>query len=132
MALETNELFSEQTRAAFPRIDPVHVYSKKLSAITGAPELAVGTPMAFDTAADDWVPWVDGGANGTGTIRAFVYPDAIATSATEEVLGQLMVAGTIHGADVVDRYADQATLDAALKAGLSERSLYVTGLAGTY
>ena len=133
MALGTNELFSSATQDPFPRIKPVHVFSKTISAITGGPELGVGFPLAFNTSTNKWVPWTTGGVNGTGTIRAFVYPDAIQSDATDDVLGQIMIAGDIHHDDVlVPSGETQNNLTIALKAGLSERGLYVTGIAAAY
>ncbi|MFG0317082.1 MAG: hypothetical protein ACF8XB_07415, partial [Planctomycetota bacterium JB042] len=79
-----------------------------------------------------WVVWTDGGANGTGTISGFVYPDGVVTDETDDVLGNVMIRGSIHAADVaLPTGEDQADLDAALKAAtLREKGIDVEGIAG--
>ena len=130
MALDSNELYASASKDPFPRIVPVHQYPKKFGAVASAPELAVGTPLAFDSDNDQWVVWSNGGTvTGVDTIRGFVYPLPVQLDASDEVLGIVMVAGEIHYDDIVLPSGEtEADLKTAIRANLAARGLYVVGL----
>ena len=130
MALNENELYSSSTKDPFPRIKSVHQYPKKFGSVAAAPELAVGTPLAFDSDNDQWVVWSNGGTvTGASTIRGFVYPVPVQIHASDEVLGIVMVAGEIHYDDIVLPSGEsEADLQTAIRGNLAALGLYVTGL----
>lgn len=130
MALNENELYSSSTKSPFPRIKPVHQYPKKFGSVAAAPELAVGTPLAYDSDNDQWAVWSNGGTvTGVDTIRGFVYPVPVQLHASEEVLGIVMVAGEIHYDDIVLPSGESAAdLMTAIRGNLAALGLYVTGL----
>lgn len=133
MAIEPTNLLSSTSRSAYPRIAPAPdgVETVEFANVAGAPELAVGTPVAFKTDTRKWVDWENGGGNNEDIIRGFVYQDAIQLHATNEVLGNIMVDGIIHYDDIVLPSGEvQANLDAALKDPEKRSSLLkVQGLA---
>jgi len=129
MALNENELYASSSKDPFPRIKPVHQYPKKFANVASAPELAVGTPVAFDNVNNEWVVWSAGGTNDNSTIRGFVYPLPIQLHASDEVLGVVMVAGEIHYDDIALPSGEaEADLKTAIRANLAARGLFVTGL----
>ena len=126
---KTNELYASASVDPFPRIVPEHAYPKTIGAAVGAPELAVGTPMGFDSAAEEWIVWSASGSSGSDAIKGFIYQRAVQTDATQQVQGIIMVAGEIHAEDVVLPSGEsQANLDAALKSGPRALGLFITGL----
>jgi hypothetical protein len=130
MTLNSNELYASASKDPFPRIQPVHQYPKKFGPVASAPELAVGTPVAFDTSNKRWVVWSNGGTvAGADTILGFVYPLPVQLHATEEVLGIVMMAGEIHYDDIqLPAGETEADLKTAIRANLAARGLYVVGL----
>lgn len=130
MAFGDNELFTSNTPA-----NKLRVFSRSTQPKTfavGAVTLLKSTPVAFDTVSNTWKVWANAGANEVNLIRGFVWPDDIVLDAADEVLGQVMLAGRIHAADVALPAGEtQNNLDAALKAGLRERTgIIVEGLEG--
>ncbi len=101
MAYATRELVSSITQAAKKRFWPTSIQVKSFKNIALGPTLAVGTPIAFDTSTLNWVVWAQAGTNGTNQIRGFVWPDDVKLDATNEVMGQVMMAGKLDYADVV-------------------------------
>jgi hypothetical protein len=88
---------------------------------TGSGTLAKLTPVAFNTSTLQWVPFDEGGSNGTGTIRGFVWPDAVVLDGSDEVIGNIMLAGKVHFDDLpvrttVDANGTAAGWNAALRA----------------
>lgn len=130
MALGDNELFTSNTDAAKLRVSPKSVQPKTFA--VGAVTILPGTPVAFDTVANTWQVFEQGGANEIDIIRGFVWPDKIVLDAADEVLGQVMLSGRIHRDDVVLPAGElQADVDAAMKAGLRENTgIIVEGLEG--
>jgi hypothetical protein len=131
MAYATRELLNTQERDPYPRIKPAPdgVRVVTLAAVGAAPTYAVGTPMAYNTATNKWVVWTSGGANGTGTISGFIYPDEIETDAADDVMCPLMQQGTIDYADVVLPAGEtDANLKTALRSGPRALGLIITGL----
>lgn len=130
MSLNENELYASASKDPFPRIKSDHQYPKKFGAVASAPELAVCTPVAFDSDNDQWVVWSNGGTvTGADTIRGFVYPIPVQLHASDEILGVVMVAGEVHYDDIVLPSGESvADLKAALRSNLAARGLYVRGL----
>jgi hypothetical protein len=129
MAYTDNQLYAEGSYDPFIRIKPEHVFPKTFAADAGAAELAVGTPVAFDSVAKQWAVWSAAGSNGLDDIRGFVYPKAIQLDASKEVLGTVMVAGEIEYEDIVLPTGETAAnLKAALRSGPRERGLWIRGL----
>lgn len=104
MALDPNELRSEETRTAYPRIHPDMgpgaVATKEFAAIVAETLLPVGLPVAYNTSTNKWVPWDADGSNGTDTMKGIVYPEAIQTDGTNSVLGNVMLKGQAHYDDI--------------------------------
>lgn len=107
MALITNELYSQTSRAALPRIQPAEgpgsVVARSFKAGT-AQTLVVGTPLYID-ANGEMVKLAPGAtahatAPVTETPVAFVWPTDVVTHGTLEVLGTVMLKGQIHVDDV--------------------------------
>lgn len=128
MALNPNELFTSNDAAAKLRFFSKSTQPKEFA--TGAVTLVKGTPVAFDAVAKKWKVWADAGGDETNLIRAFVWPDDVVLNAADEVLGQVLMAGRVHAGDVALPAGElQADLDAALQAGLRERTgIIVEGL----
>lgn len=127
MALNPNELFSSASEAAKLRVEPITIQPKKFA--SGSGTLAALTPVAYNTSTNMWVVWTNGGANGTGTISGFVWPDAVVLDSDEEVLGNILLEGKIHHDDIpVPSGETQNNLDAALRSGPRALGLIVQGL----
>ena len=129
MALGDNELFSSNTEAAKLRVFPEGATQPKTFAV-GAVTIAPGTPVAYDTVAETWQVFEEGGANEIDIIRGFVWPDPIVLDAADEVLGQVMLRGRIHRDDVQLPAGElQADVDAAMQAPLrANTGIIVEGL----
>lgn len=134
MAIQPTDLLSSSSRTAAKRIFATYSSPKQFANVAGAPELAAGTPVVYDTSAAKWKVWTAGGANGTGTIRGIVWPDAIQLHATNDVIGTVMLRGRAHADDIVLPSGEtQNDLDAALKIGdpaLRESGIDIEGLSG--
>lgn len=124
-----NELFTSVDRDPFPRIKPDHAYPKTLGPIATAPELEVGTPMAYDTDNDYWIVWSATTTGDAETIRGFIYPEPVQTHASNEVMGIVMVAGEIHFDDIILPTGEaKGDLRTACRSGPHEKGLYIRGL----
>lgn len=132
MTIKETVLLASQTGDAALRLHATYSSPKTFANVTGGPTLPLGTPVTYDTSAAKWKVWTDGGANGTGTIRGLVWPEAIVLDATEDVIGQVMLEGRAHYEDIaLPSGEDQADLDAALRVGdpsLRELGIHVEGL----
>lgn len=144
MALGTNELFASRDFGGRPRMV---VERNKVGTIGGggvsaAVELPVGAPLAWDTVVGAWVPYTQGGSNGSGVIAGFVAHQAVTVDATDDVQAVIMLAGEVHRDDIntsairtaLDTASgatpSEANIDAALKvASLRQRGITVRGLA---
>lgn len=126
MALDPNELFSSTTDPAKLRVDANRIAPKKFG--TGSGTLAGLTPVAYNTSSNEWVVWATGGANGTGTISGFVWPDDIVLDASDEVLGNVLLEGTVHFDDIVVTGGTEAQLKTALRDGPRALGLHIQGL----
>ena len=102
MALQSNELLSSTTRAPSLRLSPSEngVRIKQFATSAGAEELVVGVPVVFNTSTAKWQVYDQGGTNDTGVIRGFVFPLPVQLSATDEVLGNVLIYGAVHRDDV--------------------------------
>lgn len=132
MAFTANELLSQdgdfvqQLRA---RAD--HIQPKTFASGSGTLERL--TPVAFNTSSTKWVVWTNGGSNGTGTIKGFIWPDPVVLSASGEVLGNVMTAGLIHFADIVVPYGETSgNLKTALRGTVRALGFTIQGLDNFY
>ncbi len=143
MALGSNELFSDASRGAHPRLEALRtkVVHVEDNAGSVAVVLPIGTPLAFDTSSGQWCVYEDGGANGRGTIRGFVYGVAQSDDETDDVLMVVLYRGRVHRDDVNTTAiravlggaggTSEGELDTALKAvTLRYKGIDVVGLAG--
>jgi len=133
MAYAARELLSSSDQDRFPRAKPkpdTGVIVGTLAAVGAAPTYPVLTPMAFNTSTAKWVVWTSGGANGTGKVSGFVYPDAVVTDAANEVMAQLLVDGVVHLDDLeVPSGETLANLKIALRTPTTRSvKLHVEGL----
>lgn len=128
MTYTLNELYNETVQKKELRFVPDHSQTKSIDGLAGAPLLAVGTMMAFNTTNNFWEPWTNAGAAGTGDCRGFLMVET-QTHATLEVLAVIMVAGTLHRDDVPLNGESQANVDAELKICKARGPFYVQGLA---
>ena len=143
MALGTNELFASRDFSGRPRMV---VERNKVGTIDGggvsaAATLPVGSPLAYDTTVGGWVPFTQGGSNGSGVIAGFVAHQEVTVDATDDVQCTIMLAGEVH-ADDIDTSAirtatalasgaavSTAQMVAALKvSALRDKNLHVRGL----
>lgn len=135
MAYGPNELVSEasdfpvQLRAV---AGPDGIMPKTFAAVSGGGTLAPLTPVAYNTSTNKWVQWSTGGANGTGTVKGFVWPDAVVLDDSDgdnnDVLGQVMTHGVIHFDDIPVVGGTEAQLKTALQSGLRELGFTIQGL----
>lgn len=133
MALETNEYFASASQAGTAAIIP-HEGGVRPVTFDGdgaGDELAVGTPVAFDTSVGFWLVWDNANANGGDEIRGFVYPNPIQLHATDEVVGQVLLDGEIaYESIVLPTGQTENNLKAALRVGPRELGLKIDGLDG--
>lgn len=129
MAQNANQLFSSANgKGSGLRCFPTSVQPKSFAA--GATALAPLTPVAFNTSTGFWVPYASGGANGTGTISGFVWPDAAPRHATDETTANVALGGRIHLDDIpiISGYT-LAQLKASLITDARTRGFIIEGLA---
>jgi|TARA_Y100000296_G_scaffold86150_1_gene124875 hypothetical protein len=127
MAIQTNEYVSSATIAAHPSIEPQTVQPKKFAA--GTALLKVGTPVAFDTATDNWKVWDFDGTNGNDTISGIVFPEDIQLLAGGEVIGPVMLQGKIAYTSVtLPSPETEANMKTALRTGPRALGIIVSGL----
>jgi len=96
----------------------------------GSGTIAAGTPVAFNTSVNQWQPYVNAGANGTGTVKGIAWPDDIVLNAGGEVIGQVMMEGKIHFDDIVVAWTNTLgnIQTMARSGGLRELGIFVYGL----
>jgi len=127
MAYTLNELYNETVQKKELRFAPTHIQPKSIDGLAGAPLLADGTMMAFNTSTTFWEPWTPAGLNGTGTCRGFLR-GASQTHATLEVIAPVMVEGTLHRDDVPLNGETQANVDIELRICKTRGPFFVQGL----
>lgn len=100
MAFAANQLLSSNTPTdrPTPRCAAEHIQPKTFA--SGSGTLAALTPVAYNTSTQKWVQWANGGANGTGSIMGFVWPDPVILDGANEVIGQVCMEGDIHFDDI--------------------------------
>jgi hypothetical protein len=99
MALTDGELFSESDGATGPlRVIPTKIMPKQIAAT--AIVLAKLTPMAYNTATNEWAPWDANGANDLDTIRGYLMEE-VEIDAADSQIANIMLAGTIHYEDIL-------------------------------
>jgi hypothetical protein len=130
MAYNANEMVgSVTTQGASIRMWAETVQPKTIAAVFGAPLLARGTPVAYNTSTGYWNLWAAAGSNGTNAIGGFVY-EPVQTSATEQQIFHVMLEGRIHYADIVLPSGEiDADLTTACLSGPRDLGLIIEGLA---
>lgn len=129
MAQNANQLVGSVTSIASTlRMWPETIHPKEIAAISGAPLLARGLPMAFNTSTSKWVVWTSGGANGTGTVSGFL-AEPHQSNATDETLAPMMMRGKIHFDDIpVPSGETSANLKTSLRSGPRGLGIDIDGL----
>lgn len=130
MAYDPNEQFASSTGSTKPSVANSRIQPKTFA--SGTDLLAVLTPVAYNTSTNQWVVWTNGGANGTGTIRGFVWEDEVQLVSGSEVLGNVLIAGDLNYDDIVLPSGESdANLKTAVRAGspsLRELGINILGL----
>ena len=132
MAYDANEQVASSTRAANLRMFPFGNDSVKPKTFAaGTALLKQGAPVAFNTSTTHWEEWDGNGLNNTDIIEGFLYED-VQLVAGSEVLGQVMLQGSIHFDDIVlpSGEVDDVLLKAACRVGssLREKGITIAGL----
>lgn len=139
MALVSDTNFGSYDHEAKDRT--VCTLSRSVVFASGSDTLPRNTPLAYNTSTNEWTVFTQGGTNGTNLIRAFVWPEAITLSASGEVIGTVMMEGTINYGDattaeilaVLGGGATAANVGTAMVGGdpsLRELGIVVEGLSG--
>lgn len=128
MALGDNELYAETPVAdrGNGRVDPSSLQVKKFavgSGVAAQDTLPAGTPVAYNTSLNQWVPWDANGSNGSDEIRGIVFPAEVVLDATDEVLGVVMMSGKIHYNEILAAVETRAVeVEADLQTELRDAS----------
>jgi len=128
MAYDSNELFSELAgKGSGLRFFPSSVQPKTFAGGTGT--IAKGTPLAYNTSTNLWVVFDADGANGTDTIKGFLWPDDHTLVSGSETISNVMLTGRVHIDDipVVTGYT-LAELKTALQTTARGNGIIVEGL----
>lgn len=136
MALQTNELYSESTRGALPRIHPEEgpgaVVTRAFAA--GTALLPIGMPMTVNSSGflTPIVPAGTAHASATAIeqLHCIIWPAPVQLVAGGEVLGVVMLKGSIHVDDLATAFGGStANLLTALRNPVTRnRGLYIEGL----
>lgn len=112
MAYDPNELLREVSGVGSGlRAMSTSTQAKTFATDAGNLLLPRLTPVKI--VAGEWSKWLDADVN---TIAGFVWSDEVQTDATDEVLGNVMMAGRIHHDDIPLGGQTQSILDTALNA----------------
>jgi len=123
----TESFVSTAGRGSAKRVWPTSIQPKTFA--SGSGTIAAGTPVAYNTSLNQWVPFVNAGANGAGTCKGIAWPDAIVLSAGGEVIGQVMMEGKIHFDDIVIAWTNVlANIQTMARSGLRDIGILVYGL----
>lgn len=140
MALLPNELFGGPTSLTpQPRLGATALKVVKMAAQAGGPTLPIGTPVTYDSVANSWKVFTQGGMNGTDLIRGFIYDAPVTLDASDEVHAVVLIRGYVYEADVNTAAIravllgspSEANVQAALRGGdptLRELGIDVRGL----
>ncbi len=128
MAYDPNQLFGTYSGLpALKRVIAKTIQPKTFAAGTGT--LAKLTPVVYNTSTNQWTVWANGGANGTGTIKGFVWPDPITLVSDKEVIGNVLIEGKIHFDDIaLPTGQTAANLKTACRSGPRDLGLFIQGL----
>lgn len=122
MALETNELFSQQPFDGRPRMvverNKVGTIGPQDAAVT----LPIGTPLSFNTSTSKWDTLTQGGSDSTAVIAGFLAHAADTVGATDDVQIDIMLAGEVHRDDI-NTAAIRAVLETGSGAAITEVQL---------
>lgn len=138
MTIQANELYSESTRAGLPAIQPDQgpgaVITRTFGA--GSDTLPVGIPVCV-VPTTGFLDVCDPDQTATNLheleVYGFVYPAAITRSASGEVLGTVMVKGSIEY-DAIAAHLTQLTgtaqqlKDMLRKPAVNAKGLFIDGL----
>ncbi|HCT44790.1 MAG TPA: hypothetical protein DF699_06235 [Phycisphaerales bacterium] len=124
---------NEVTEGVKPNMDYHVVHVLEFAAAGSDTTYPVGMLLAYNTATDKWVPWVDGGSNGTGTVSGIVGPRPHDALAAGETLGNVALQGKFDFVALSSAAGDNAaTLAAALRAPtVREKGLIIENLSLT-
>jgi len=118
MAVNVPELFTDGTATTNGlRFAPTSVKGKQLAPDATPLTYAAGTALGIITATGVWALWTNAATFGTGTnaIRGFLWPDEVTEHATETVLMNVMLAGTVNYNDIPLNGESAANLKTALR-----------------
>ena len=136
MAIQDNQLYSENSRGALPAIQPASgpgaVVTRTFNA--AADVLAVGTPVCvvLTTGLCD-ICDTDSANAWEQVVYGFVYPAAITRAAGGEMLGTVMIKGSIDydvvlATNTALTGTEQELQDMLRKPGVEDRGLFIDGL----
>jgi len=137
MALNNRSLYGSTTRDAVDGIHALQVRTVEFATNAGAELLPKGNPVK--KVGTTWRPLkIDGGGEDTQIDGFVVEQGGVQTSATEEVLGVVMLKGEINLGDIGGFSDDGGALDvtdaefliAARSNGTRQNDLTITGLSG--
>lgn len=142
MTLNTNQLYSETTRGPLPRIQPARGPGALVAGTFAggtAETLPVGTPLYIVAATGLWAKCVPTASPGVSAqIFGIVYPVAVTTAASGEVIGTVMKKGMINyqeiyklgttGGGAVLAGTDQEIADLCRQPTNVERGIIIEGL----
>jgi hypothetical protein len=139
MALITNDLYSESSRAPLKRIQPDNgpgaAVVREFAAGT-AETLEVCTPCYIEAATGRIKKIVPGAAlAATNDTQCVVWPQTITTDATSEVLGTVMLKGSVHFEEIEALRAAgkiagtaQQLKDCMRRPEVANRGIFIEGL----
>ena len=144
MALNTNQLYSESTRAGLPAIQPQEgpgaVVARTFSDATSSETLPVGTPVYAVLATGELSKCVPTATSGAELdVIGFVYPTPVTLVSGSQVVGTVMMRGsipldvveamnTVDGGSGVLAGTKEEIQDMLRKPGLHDRGLHIDGL----
>lgn len=141
MTLNDNPLYSETTRGPLPRIQPARgpgaVVAGTFAGGT-AETLPVGTPLYIVAGSGLWAKCVPTAAPGVSAqIFGIVYPVAVTTAASGEVIGTVMKRGMINYQEIYKLGPDGSAVLAGIRQEIAdlcrqpsnvERGIIIEGL----
>lgn len=142
MTLNVNQLYSESSRGPLPRIQPAAgpgALMAKTFAGGTAETLPIGTPVYVVAATGFFAKCVPTATPGVSAqIYGIVYPAPVITAASGEVIGTVMLKGSIHyreiyalgagGGGAVLAGTDQEIADLCRQPSNVERGIHIDGL----
>ena len=134
MALQNRNLTPTGTsEASKPNMEYHTVHTLEFAAAGADATYPVGMLLAYNTSTNKWVPWVDGGSNGTGTVSGIVGPRPVDALSAGEVLGNIALQGKFDF-DALSSAADDVAADLAAALRVStvrEKGLIIENLSLT-